>query len=142
QAFPAAVADLAQPVTLLRLEVAGGSDDGGRFQRPRQRAAVERGDAFLLQALAEPRRLPASFVREIDPDGSREPVLGGELCGPVAHEIEARGVHRGLILPRPPVTRQPATGAPCGRPSRRTAAGKQCELAPLPMAVHVLEACL
>ena len=65
--------------------------DAGRLHGAAERAAVDGGDAVVRRALGQAPHLPPALVGEVDADRAREAVLGGELGGAVADEVEAGG---------------------------------------------------
>ena len=80
--------DLAQPVPHDRGQAVRAGDEAGRIDAAPQRAAVDGGDIVVGEALAEAIGLAAAFVRDVDVDRAREPILGAELRRAVADEVE------------------------------------------------------
>jgi hypothetical protein len=74
----------------------GTRDDLGRLHRAPERAAVDGADGVLGQTLGQASGLEAAVLGKLDADGPGEAILGRELGGAVADEIEAGGRRRHL----------------------------------------------
>src|SRR5688572_4224590 len=114
------MADLAQAVPEDRLDVTGAGDEAGGLDRARERAGVECRDPLVAEPIAEAHRLVAALVGQVDTNGAGESVLGAQLRGAMADQIETRGSHgRILCRNRPRASRTPRRSGP--RASRRQA---------------------